>query len=325
MNLNKVLFLLALLILAQDPALCGSSQSWIGNANPDWANPSNWDHGVVPAPDDSVIIARAANQPQISRPVTVHNLLIQSDATLKLNGQNLTVTGNIIISGGSLSINGNSAFTCNGNFSNTGTFNGGTCDNNFGGDWTNNSTYVATSGRTVLSGNGVAWNQSGVFNHGGGTVEVSGQGMAIFIGSTTFNNFACTSGGKALNFNTTGIQVFSGKLYLEGSDENLIRITSTVPSVASKISVAQSSISHVSVKDSCNIGAAVFPVCSCDLGNTNWKFQKISLQVSQGAGLLEAGITANKREAVIGEVVTYTVTLISKANSDLTAVQLFNP
>jgi len=75
-----------------------STINWIGGSG-DWNTASNWSVDTatmtqhVPGFADDVIIANAAQEPSLDSSVTVHNLTIQSGASLTLAGNALTVTG----------------------------------------------------------------------------------------------------------------------------------------------------------------------------------------------------------------------------------------
>lgn len=67
---------------------------WIGTVSTDWFTPSNWSNGLLPTASDNVTIsASSTNQPILNNSVTVNNLIL--DGTLNINGNTLTINGNV--------------------------------------------------------------------------------------------------------------------------------------------------------------------------------------------------------------------------------------
>ncbi|MEI6438226.1 MAG: hypothetical protein WCO69_05710 [Candidatus Omnitrophota bacterium] len=85
------------------------SLTWDGSQSADWNDQRNWDLGVVPIPNDSVVITNGVTvdfQPALSSDVTVGDLaLFVPSANLILAGHNITVH-NTITSSGTLSNEG---------------------------------------------------------------------------------------------------------------------------------------------------------------------------------------------------------------------------
>ncbi|MBF0386539.1 MAG: DUF11 domain-containing protein [Candidatus Omnitrophica bacterium] len=76
---------------------------WDGSESTNWNTQRNWDLGVVPVPDDNVIITNdttVLNQPVLTGNVSVGKLTLREpSATLRLEGSNLTVFNSISSSG----------------------------------------------------------------------------------------------------------------------------------------------------------------------------------------------------------------------------------
>jgi len=68
---------------------------WTGNTSTDWATASNWGTCLVPSVGDAVRIPSQANDPVLDADRTIGDLIIESGATVDINGFNLTMTGGI--------------------------------------------------------------------------------------------------------------------------------------------------------------------------------------------------------------------------------------
>lgn len=100
-------------------AKVGIHNLWTGEVNTDWNNGANWSDGLVPnASCDNVVIPVIPGgiYPQLTAGVaTIENLVIQSGATMVVEGATLQVSGTIINNGilnfelGTLELNGSSA------------------------------------------------------------------------------------------------------------------------------------------------------------------------------------------------------------------------
>lgn len=77
--------------------------TWTGTTSTDWNTDTNWDLGLVPTSLDTAVIADTSggstNQPILAVDTTVTNLTVQANATLTLNGQDLTVTDTLLNDG----------------------------------------------------------------------------------------------------------------------------------------------------------------------------------------------------------------------------------
>jgi hypothetical protein len=76
--------------------------TWTGGASSDWATGGNWDRGRPPIPSDTAVIVPgvSSNQPVLdaNREIAAP-LAIQTGASLRLNGHDLTVNGHASIAG----------------------------------------------------------------------------------------------------------------------------------------------------------------------------------------------------------------------------------
>ncbi len=93
-----------------------TSYKWDGSLSTSWDDPYNWDRGVVPQAEDTVIIraldednanAPITNQPRLLSAVSVGNLTIrETNAYLDLNSYGLTVATALPATAGTLTNNG---------------------------------------------------------------------------------------------------------------------------------------------------------------------------------------------------------------------------
>lgn len=163
--------------------------TWNGSINNSASNAINWTPSGVPGAADSAIIVSAPNSCllQANRSVT---MLTISSGNLDLGGNVLTVTGDVVFSGGTVS-NGNLTVTAGATKS--ASFNGTT--------FSANVALTATTGSILINGgiyNGpVSINQTG-------NVTTSGGGGATFNGITNITN----SGTATLR--TNGNIIFNG-------------------------------------------------------------------------------------------------------------------
>ena len=172
--------LLALTGLLTLPTL--AQTTWTGATSTDWATASNWNPAAVPtATDDVVIPSGPANQPTLSTAGAVANsVVVQSGAKLTL------------ISGGALTINGETSSNS------TGFYNAGTVDN----------------AGTITLGNTASVGGDGLYNTGTFTNRVGGQ-LAIdrstYRGLANQSNGVFTNGGKI----TIGANADAGEIGIE--------------------------------------------------------------------------------------------------------------
>ncbi|WP_191906944.1 T9SS type A sorting domain-containing protein [Adhaeribacter soli] len=174
--------------------------TWTGNTSSDWNTDTNWSPIGLPTSVDDVTIgnASAANQPVIAagNTVALTNLLI-SGGSLTLDGSaTLTASGSALLTGGNLTLNGTSGFTVNGNFTYaapaTTAFD---CGSTF--------TYGNTGAQTIYAlnyGNLTSTGTSAV----GRTLESNG--VLKVCGAFTPGSNTYTTTGSTIEFNGTGAQ-----------------------------------------------------------------------------------------------------------------------
>ena len=79
--------------------LSGTTYTWLGTTNTDYATGTNWDQGSPPGASDSAVIANALNQPVLGAVKSVGIVTINTGSTLDLAGYTLTVAGNLTNNG----------------------------------------------------------------------------------------------------------------------------------------------------------------------------------------------------------------------------------
>lgn len=101
MNTKRLLAILA--ISYSFVSAYSATRTWIGNTNTDWNTASNWSGNAVPTNSDDVVInnGSASNQPILDQDRTIASLTI-SAGSLDMDENELTVTGNVSLTGGSL-------------------------------------------------------------------------------------------------------------------------------------------------------------------------------------------------------------------------------
>lgn len=207
--LMRLLFVLPLLILIQ--FIASAQSNWNGNADKNWANPSNWSAGVPDADDLVEIPGTPANQPEITGSATVKAIIVRNGAklTLKETGT-LTVTGQgpettfdfgTVRVAGTLENKG--LITINALEGKYGIYNSGTINNLNGeikvdrssecgvnnvvtGTFTNAA--KLTLGAMQAVGNQGIWNY-GTFNNTTGEIAIDNAAYAV-VNETTFTNSA---------------------------------------------------------------------------------------------------------------------------------------
>jgi fibronectin-binding autotransporter adhesin len=80
------------------PFVPAGARTWTGAVSTDWFTAGNWSPAAVPVATDDVIIPATAQQPVFNAPVAVHDLTVQTGATLT-GGFDLTASGNVSVSG----------------------------------------------------------------------------------------------------------------------------------------------------------------------------------------------------------------------------------
>ncbi len=82
--------------------------TWTGVVSTDWADPLNWDLGLVPSSGDDALIRAAANQPHLtaaSGAVSLRNLSLEGGTSLALDGYGLAITA-VLSNSGSIVLRG---------------------------------------------------------------------------------------------------------------------------------------------------------------------------------------------------------------------------
>ncbi|MBI4827042.1 MAG: hypothetical protein HY807_11600, partial [Nitrospirae bacterium] len=121
----KISFLLIFFVVLLLPPVNTQAATviWTGSASTDWGTATNWNTETVPSQSDDVIIADVTNDPTIDLSRTINTLTINTGGLLNLNGNNLTVSGNLTVNGTLDASTGTPTITVAGNWdSSTGTF-----------------------------------------------------------------------------------------------------------------------------------------------------------------------------------------------------------
>ncbi|MBN1670751.1 MAG: DUF11 domain-containing protein [Kiritimatiellae bacterium] len=182
-----------------------------------------------------------------------------------------------------------------GTWQNNGTFNpgGGTVDFNGAAAVTGSSpsTFHHVTISSALTAPGSAlyvegnFVNNGSFTHGSGTVVFQGSGVTTNLGSTTFHNLQCSTGGKTNVFDSAGTVTVNGTLTLAGSPGNMVVLRSTADGSPWALAVAGSaSVSLVDVKDSnASGGSTIIAAASQNSGgNSNWIFRNAYYYIAAG-------------------------------------------
>lgn len=138
-------------------------------------------------------------------------------------------------------------------------------------DMINAGTLESSRGSFEVSGNWT--NQGTFNGGTSGTVMFTGSAAATITGANTFANFTCTQSGKQLSFEAGKTQIISGAWTLTGSSSNLITLRSSSTGIQWSVNPSGSrNISFVDVKDSNNISTTLInPTNSIDSSNnTKW-------------------------------------------------------
>jgi len=173
---------------------------------------------------------------------------------------------------------------------------------------------VTVSNRAITIGGNFA--RVGTFTQRAGTVTFDdATKTSIISGSTTFNNFTCTTQDKNFQFTAATTQTISGTLTLTGAASHLIILRSTsTDSYWNLIAGAGQAVTYVNVKDSdASGGTQVNPgLNSFDAGhNLNWQFQpEVNWTLASQSGAENVGtftLTASLSYAYASDVtVPYT-------------------
>jgi len=166
-------------------------------------------------------------------------------------------------------------------------------------DLTIQSSGILNGGSNTLTLSG-GWSNSGTFNAQTGTVTFTGASTIDIAGSTTFNDFTCTTASKTIQFAAGTTQTVSGTLTLTGTSGVGEKISLRSSSSPSKWDITLSggaqSVSFVDVKDSDANTNTITCYNSTDSGNNNanWIFSTIAITSPT------AGKTISRTPVVIG-------------------------
>jgi hypothetical protein len=219
-------------------------------------------------------------QGNVTGPVVCNGAItVKTGATLNAGTQNITAKGNWI---------------------NDGTFNPGTLAVAFGGTSTISGTGTHTfydlsvSAASTLTAPATLniqrnFSNSGTFTHASGTVNFTTSTTGTIAGSTTFNNFSCTTAGKTINFTAASTQTVNGTFTITGTTGNTIKLRST--SAASKWFINDAgteNVTYCDVQDStATNNITVYPGGVDSGNNTNWVFNA-DMQVTATAGTAQS-------------------------------------
>lgn len=148
---------------------------WTGLGGSNWSTPSSWSLSAVPsALNDAVIPTGAINYPILSATSTAKTLLIQSGATVSLNGQTLNIVEGVDPTGTGTFIGSNTSnlsvgATSTVRFSQTGT-DGFIRNLNINGGTTTLATPLSITGGTALNTNGTVTVANGATLASGGNL-----------------------------------------------------------------------------------------------------------------------------------------------------------
>ncbi len=166
---------------------------WTGTEDDQWSNPNNWADGTVPTSADPVIIKDATYDPTVNVDAYCKSIVVKKDATVNVSigGADLHCGGDVTIeNGGALNLTSNSKVVCGGIWTNDGTFlqTSGVVEFNGTNCITNSETYKALiiSGDTLSLAAGVTVTVTDSFHIGTGAVFKGGEG-AIFKTSSWIN------------------------------------------------------------------------------------------------------------------------------------------
>lgn len=280
----------------------GGSGNWDGSDTSHWAATSGGASGAsVPTGSDDVTFdsnsgtsatVTITGATALANTITIN----KSDLTL-LHSAGSTVTGAVTLTTGTLNTNGQ---TCSwGSFvsanTNVRTLTMGasaiTLTSN-GQSW-NTSTYTnltvtANTSTVTLTGSAPTWFGGSGFNTNGGSITLSGSGMAVVANSFTCANLTRTGTANktdALQFNG-GSTVITGTLTVNGNSSiNRVQVQSLANGTTCNVTAAAVSLSNADFRDINALGAAS-PFTGTSIGNcggnTGITFDTPATQTWQG-------------------------------------------
>jgi len=242
--------------------------------------------------------------------VSVNN----SGTTFTLAG-NTTIAGALNVTGGALDISTTTLTTTG-----TLTVDGGTLTAT-NGNIDSNGAVTISSGTLTAPGSGKSFtiagnftHSAGTFTHSSGTVTLDTAATAILSGSTTFNNFTCTTAGKQLTFTAGTTQTISGTLTLTGTSASKIKLRSS--SAGSTYTITDSgteAVSFVDVQDSIATNSIIAYNSTNSGNNTNWTFSNLSVTYPS------TGKTTGQTPTVIGTASASDIVTIKDISSNTVA------
>jgi len=192
----------------------GNFVQWTGGGGADTnaSNPYNWSNNTVPQNGDNILFDGSSSNNCTWNIIITPKIFVLSTGYMGIVtlDQNLSMTGSLTVSGGTLAL-GNKALNVDGDlFLNPmGTIDAGSSTITVKGNWSNNN---------------------GVFSYGTSTVVLAGIIQYIY-GNTTFYNLSktvATADAYTLYFEAGKIQTIMNALTLQGMSGNLLSLRSTV-------------------------------------------------------------------------------------------------
>jgi uncharacterized repeat protein (TIGR01451 family) len=228
----------------------GTTLTWTGSTSTDWGTASNWDLGIVPRATDTVVIPDVTNDPVLDQARTIAALTIDSGGSLNLNGNDLTISGDVIINGTLDASTGTPTITV-------------------GGNWTNNGTLNAGSSTVALNGINQTLRGSTTFYNLTKTVTSSA--------TLTFDNTSTQTITNTLTLNGVKGQSLLLRSDLDGEQWGINP-------------QGKRNISYVDVKDANNIDTTwILAINSINSGNnTGWYFGVLTMDIDNDGVAEEA-------------------------------------
>ena len=272
----------------------GETNIWTGAASDAWALADNWDLGRAPLATDFVIVPGApTNQPALSTDSACASISIAAGATVSLNGNNFTVTGDATVAG-SIVAEASETISVGGDF-----------DISAG-------TFVCARSTVVLNGSSEQTFDSGqTAFHAVSIANGSAAGVTL-SGSPSCKTFSFTPATmSAINFAGNASLTVAISLTLAGaSAEAPLVLAPEDGSGKWEIhSQGLAFVSNVAVSNSTATASTIFASSSTDLGgNTNWIFNDDPTTVWTGnvdtdfanAANWSAGVPDATKIAVLG-------------------------
>lgn len=288
--------------------------TWLGLSF-DWSDPTNWNNGVPTSISDAIVSTGVPQQPLITSAAETRNLTINAGATVISAGMQLSIFGNLVVSGtltlgvSPVVISGTATQTIDG-FSTTGnllvTKLGGVATVN--GDITVHDITVNGAGGTINLGTGLNHTVSGNLTLTAGTI-VGGSSNVTFTGASAQNasgfsttgNITSTKTGGSLSF-TSGFSCTD--FTMSGAGSTVILGTAFSHTINGNLTINSGTLDAGSVSLSLGgnlTGAGTFDGDACDLILINTANQSIPgftttgnliMQKTGGTATLGGAVTA---------------------------------